>query len=147
MGLNFILYENNSYNDVEIKKVYEIEEKLDLNDYQAVILTNWFYRSGDELKHNYNQGSHYIECYGDDLWEIILALKKVLDEENEFKKDLLALHYFPVAYPVSNYISSIEMFGDEYYGDLKLVYEKLIGIMPSNSLDNRERQFYYNISW
>ena len=148
MGLDFTLYENNSYNDVEIKKVYEIEEIMYLSNHQAMLLTNWFYREdGDELKHNYNQSRHYVECYGDDIWEIIKALKKVLDETDEVKKDLLALHYFPVVTPISNYVSSIELWSEGYYEDLELIYEKLIGIMPSNSLDNRERQFYYNISW
>ena len=65
----------------------------------------------------------------------------------EWKKDLLAYHYFPVLYAIPDYISSVEMWSEEYYNDLTEIYEILKELMPDNSIYNKERQFFYNILW
>ena len=146
--MEFYLYENNSYNDVEIKTVYEIEEVLHLSNDKGMLLANWFYRKdGDELKKHFMGNSHYVVCDGDDVWDIIVMLNKVLSEPEGANRDLLALHYFPVVYQIPTYMSSVEMWSEKYYEDLKVIYESLIKVMPNNALVNRERLFFYNIKW
>jgi hypothetical protein len=147
MGLNFTLYENKSHNDVEIKKVHEIEEVLYLAYGQASILVNWFYRvRGNPLNDNYNEGDYYIRCYGWELWDIIVKLELILNEEDKYEKDKLALWYFPVSSPVKDG-NNLEMWSALYYSALFDIYNSLKKIYSSNSVGNRERLFYYNISW
>lgn len=149
MGLDFKIYEDVN-NDVDLTAPHEISEKVYLTQHKAMLIVNWFYRKDahiGNLKDVYGESTHYVKIYGDDIWEILLALEKVLNEEKEWKKDLLAYHYFPVLYTIPNYVSSVEMWSEEYYDDLTEIYEILKELMPTNSVFNKERKFFYNISW
>jgi hypothetical protein len=149
MGLDFKIYEDLN-NDVDLTSPHEIEEKVYLTQHKAMLIVNWFYRKDTHignLKDVYGESNHYIKIYGDDIWEIKVALEKVLNEEVEWKKDLLAYHYFPVLYTIPDYISSVEMWSEEYYNDLTEIYETLKELMPTLSVYNKERTFFYNISW
>jgi hypothetical protein len=149
MSLDFKIYEDLN-NDVELTKPHEIEEKLYATEHKAMLIVNWFYRKDGHignLKDMYGESTHYVKIYGDDIWEIILALEKVLNEEVEWKKDVLAYHYFPVLCTIPSYLSSVEMWSEEYYEDLNEIYVNLKKLMPNNSVYNKERKFFYNISW
>jgi hypothetical protein len=39
------------------------------------------------------------------------------------------------------------MWSEEYYNDLTEIYETLKELMPTLSVYNKERTFFYNISW
>lgn len=149
MGLDFKIYEDVN-NDVDLTAPHEIVEKVYLTQHKAMLIVNWFYRKDahiGNLKDVCGESTHYVKIYGDDIWEILLALEKVLNEEVEWKKDLLAYHYFPVLYTIPNYISSVEMWSEEYYNDLTEIYETLKELIPTKSIYNKERKFFYNISW
>lgn len=149
MGLDFKIYEDLN-NDFDLTKPHEIQEKLYLTNHKAMLLVNWFYRKDahiGNLKDVYGESNHYVKFYGDEIWEILLALEKVLNEKVDWKKDLLAYHYFPVLYTIPNYVSSVEMWSEEYYEDLNEIYVNLKKIIPSLSVYNKERKFFYNISW
>ena len=149
MGLDFKIYEDIT-NDVDLTAPHEISEKVYLTQHKAMLIVNWFYRKDahiGNLKDVYGESTHYVKIYGNDIWEILLALEKVLNEETEWKKDLLAYHYFPVLYTIPHYVSSVEMWSEEYYNDLTEIYEILKELMPTNSVYDKERKFFYNISW
>ena len=142
--MSFSLYENKGQNDVEMKKVLEIEAVQYLSNDDAMIIANWFYRKeGDRLRDTFSECYHYVQITGDDVLELIKALEKVLEENDK----LLALHYFPVLYVIPSYTIGVEMWSDEYYACLRNILGSLKKVIPSNSVSNRERLFYYNIKW
>jgi hypothetical protein len=143
---SFTLYEVTSHNDIEIHKEHTVEELLYLNNPKSLILSNWFYRlHGHGLENSIMEFYHYIQIDGGDLLDIIECLDLVLNEEDIMKRDMLALHYFPIVYVISNYVSQVGMFSDEYYKNLKDLYNDLKKILPSSSVNNRERLFLYKI--
>ena len=144
MGLDFYMYEDKS-TILEGDQPHEIQEVLYLSNYKGMLLANWFYRK-DMMKDVFGESSYYIEIFGDDLNEVISALELVLTEKLDWKKDLLAYHYFPVLYHIPNYISSVEMWSDWYYDALKEIYGLLKQIIPDESIYNNERRFFYNVS-
>ena len=148
MGLDFKIYEVlNNY--VDLTEPHEIQEKVYLENHQAMLIVNWFYRKDvhiANLRDVYGESNHYVKIYGGDILEIMVALEKVLNENLDWKKDLLAYHYFPVLDTTPNYVSSVEMWSDEYYEDLNEIYLCLKELIPSNAIYNKERKFFYNIS-
>lgn len=142
--VEFRLFENKSHCNIEINTTLEIEEVLLLKGDCALLLSEWFYRvKSGHLKDKTGEYDYFIKCYGEDLLDIILALELVLSEDTD--KDLLCLYYFPPSY--SKTYKSKEIFTEEYYANLNEVKNLLEEIIPSNTLFNRERVFYYNISW
>ena len=145
--MEFRLFENKSHNDVEFKREHKIEEVLYLSNGEASILVEWFYRvHGNPLKDNYNESNHYVQCYGWEIWDLIEKLALVLNEKDNYKKNLLALWYFPVLCQVNDG-DNFNLWSAVYYNGLFNIYNELKKIYSSNSIDNRERLFYYNISW
>ena len=140
----FSIYENKSHNDVEIKKVHEIEELLVFNGLEADILVIWFYgKDGDSLKDTYGEGRHYVEFSGTDFYDIIVALRHILESEEH--KELLSLYYFPLTIPYYVGHKSKGLFGEEYFKGMSNVYDGLCNVMRELTVSNRERLFYYNI--
>lgn len=146
MGLDFTLYENKSHNDVEIHKEHTIEEVLYLSNRKAMIIVNWFYRiNGSQLLDNFNECKHYIEVSGEEIHDIIIALERVQSTDFPFK-ERLSYHLFPILYPIVD-VNSVEMWSEEYYNILDDLLKDFKQLYPSNDINNRERLFYYNISW
>ncbi len=149
MVLQFNLYEELNH-DVELDKPHQIIECLTFDENKGMLLMNWFYRKDvhvRNLKEVYGENRHFVEIYGEDIWDIILALAKVLNELVGWKRDLLAYHYFPVIYSIPSYNKGVDMWSDEYYTDLKEIYNQLYELVDSDNVYNRERRFFYNISW
>lgn len=148
MGLDFKLFEITSHKDVEIHTEHTIEEVGYFSNSKGMLLAEWFYRKNGRLLHdNINESYYYVKCSADDLLDIKGILKYILDTDDVIEQKLLALNYFPTTYAEGYYVSSVEMFSEEYFNCLRGIYEKLSEIIPSDNLDNRERLFLYNISW
>ena len=139
------IYENKSHNDVEIKKVHEIEEVLSFTDMEALLLINWFYRKdGGLYKDTFLESKCFIEFSGEEFYDIIKCLGLVLDNDEYDADNVLALYYFPLSIPY--YINGDKsMFGEEYYNSLERLLGGLKSVMRDLTVNNRERLFYYNI--
>ena len=149
MGLDLTFYEIKNYDYGKVQKKYEIETALELSNDIAMLAVNWLYRNNNgKMSGNYlNYHEIYHQIYGGTLVDLYKNLKKVINADND-KQDNYALFYFPCLYTVDDWVSSVEMFSEAYYNDLKLLYEsidKLLFCDDCPSVDHRV--FFYNISW
>lgn len=165
MGLDLIFYEiktEDKKSKYEKEKKY-IEEVMYLSNSRAMLIVNWLYRNDDaKLTGNYLKLCDiYHHIYGHKLEHIYKALKKVR-EVNENKKigndsmvlfdtnkrDIYALHYFPCLHSVDDWVNSTEMFSQEYYNDLDLLYKAFDELLHGDGAKySDEREFLYQISW
>ena len=148
MSLDFTLYEIITHNDVEVHNIHKVKEVLFLSNFTAMLITEWFYHKNGKMLHdNIRENGYYIECYGYTLIELKKHLNMILSSEDEVQRNLLALNYFPTTFVEGYYVNEVEIFSDEYYSRLILIYEKLKDIMPNDNIDNHERLFVYKVSW
>ena len=151
MGLDFTLYELMDYSATEPMKKLELKEAAYFSNATAMILVNWLYRNNEPgLNDRHIEAYHYVQIYADTIEDILTNLDRVLDNEATYddgKTDLLALHYFPVKYTVSDWINSCEMFTPDYYSRLEDLREKLGELIYGGDKYDPERCFFYNISW
>lgn len=143
----FTLYEVTSHRDVEIKNEHTVKEVFCVESTQSMILSNWFYRlHGNGLMNSFMESSYFIQIDGEDLLDLMSCLELILNEKSDIDKKLLSSHYFPLVYVMRGNTEGKGMWSEHYYTDLKNIYDDLKVILPSNSVENRERLFLYNIS-
>lgn len=148
MGLELKIYEVTNHNDILIHDEHTLKEVLSLNGFEAFLVVEWFYNTKGRCLHdNIREKDFYIKSYGFELIELINILNKILQEKEDIKKNLLALNYFPTTNINSYYIIPVDIFSMEYYDSLVNIYNKLKEIIPSTSINNKERLFFYNVTW
>ena len=129
----FRLFEVTNYNDVEVHDEHCVEEVLCLNGGKGDLLINYFYSDDDCLKNNCNESCHYVRITGGDLIRIVGCLANIVGTSSIVERNMKALYFFP------------SVIDGEYFKDLYGVYELLKGVVPMDSVDNRERLFLYNV--
>lgn len=128
----FILYEVTSYNDVEVKKEHTVKEVLHLMGKCSDVMVHYFHSEDASLKNNVNECRHYVTIFGDDLLKLIGLLDDMINsDDNAWYLYLRCSLNFPS-----------HVF---FYNDLEKLRDCLKGVLPSDSISNRERLFLYNI--
>lgn len=151
MGLDFTLYEIINYDYEKRKKGFKVKEVLYLSNATASMLVEWLYRNNcDEIPDKSDEAGAYILWYGEEVTELIDNLHIVLGATPNHK-EIFALHYFPLKHTCMDYVDTCEMFSDDYYQRLRVLYDKFAGLFNGDPLDpdNNEthRRFVYNVSW
>lgn len=150
MGLDLTIYEVKNYDFNNYQTEFDTEEVLYLSNSTAMLLLSWLERNVNrELPSNTNNLCYnYNTLQGYKLKTILEHLQKVLFNENGIKRDTFALFYFPCLYTIGDWVSSVEMYSDEYYYHLSYLFEKVSDLLKKDNVPHPdERMFLYNISW
>ena len=143
MGYDFTLYEITNHQEEDTKE-YKVKEVLYLSNSMAMLVATWLDRNNvREDPNNFNKVYHYVEVDGGMLEDLTENLETVLNEKDEYKRDTLALFYFPCRFTVPTWISSTEMFSESYYADLEYILERVKKVLNE---DPDRQLFVYNFA-
>ena len=145
MGLDFTLYEICGYSFETRKDGFIVKEVLTFSNATASILVNWLYRNNcNEIIDKSDEAGSYILWYSQDIKDILDNLERVLSADS---RDILALHYFPLKYSVTDDVTNCVMFSEDYYNRLKDIHKKLVDLLYGDVDNLGNRRFIYNVSW
>ena len=148
MGLDFTLYEIKDYDWANCQEKFDVEKVLYLSNQNAMLVVEWLYRNHiREINDKGKECYMFFQVTSDELRALVANIELVLGESDSIRRDVLAACYFPVKYTIPDYISSVEMFSEEYYYCLDYIRDKLSSVLNSSTSFKDTQMFVYNIEW